>query len=148
MFLIVVRNPWDTVFSILSAWRRSVGLDIGAIDRELDAAWTQWSTQYTSLYLFHQSAPQNSAIVRFEEMLDPAYAEMIFSTIEAVPAKDVRPVLKAAREACIRDDEFARMVRNRMSCYTKRWLQLSQHTRSFYDYPERPAAYAAAGCQA
>jgi len=143
MFLIVVRNPWHTVFSMLSAWRRNVGLDVAAIDRELDAAWNQWNTQYANLSLFHQSAPHNSAIVRFEEMLDPAFAEAIFSTLGTDTAPDVRPVLKAPREACIRNDEFAALVRERMHCHAQRWLHLSHRTRAFYDYEESPAAYTA-----
>jgi hypothetical protein len=137
-FLIVVRNPWDTVFSMFSTWWRHLGANIESVDRELGAAWTQWSRQYANLFVFHRTAPQNSAIVRFEDMLDPAYAGTIFAAVGAEPETDIRPVLREPVGACIRDDEFASLVRERMALHSKQLLWISHRTRLLYGYHTPP----------
>jgi Sulfotransferase family len=138
-FLIVVRNPWDTVFSMVSKWFRGrEPLDAAAIDRGLTRLWTQWDRQYRNLFLFHRTAPRNSSIVRFEDILDPLRASELFANVGATCDRDIRPILQAGGDGCIRDDDVARRIRDRQDFRAARLELLSLRTRLLYGYRERP----------
>ena len=142
-FLIVVRNPWETVFSMLSKWWRKRGeIDAGAIDAALSRAWTRWDHQYSNLFLFQRTAPHNSLILRFEDVLDPVVAGALFARIGANPAGDILPILRAGGDGCVRDDDTARRIRERMSFAAARLAHLSRRTRLLYGYESPPSGWA------
>jgi hypothetical protein len=134
-FLIIVRNPFDTLFSVMLAWFRTLETNEGRVDLVLRWFMRQWSRKYEQLFLFHHST-RRSLIVKYEDLIETRDVTAIESFLQVPAPFPCGPVFDAVRGAAVKDDDFARLVRRHMDATHEELARISRRTRLLYGYDE------------
>ncbi len=135
-FIILVRNPVDTIFSYLSSWQRCADTHISAVDEALKEAASRWTVQYERLFLFHHSAGGRSCIVKYEQLHDHGTYAALAGFLGATKPFDYEGALGTVNDACEKHDEFASIIRERVRVHGRYLNHLTAATRALYSYCE------------
>ncbi|HWB86509.1 MAG TPA: sulfotransferase [Bryobacteraceae bacterium] len=135
-FLVIVRHPVDTVFSVLAAWHRDSAVTPVLLDRALFESTRRWARQYERLFLFHHSAQGRSLIIKYEDLIAARCLDELWTFLEAPQPASCRRVLESVKDACPKNDEFAHLIRARMGTYWKDLNAITHQARRLYGYSE------------
>jgi len=90
-FIVLLRNPVDTIVSGLLAWHQGGQQEVQQI---IDNKITAWVKKYTYQLQEAEKYPDDSLIIRYEDLIDKpqTYMNQVFELIETKPVADVSPV--------------------------------------------------------
>lgn len=135
-FLILIRNPADTVFSSISSWSRQSVFSPQYIDTELRKFATTWAAQYKHLYLFHQVVGELSRVIRFEDLVHPENLASLWRFLGVSDTEGGQDVLTRVVDSCIKTDNFAKMIRARMERHAVDLERVTFEARRLYGYAD------------
>ena len=133
-FVVVVREPMATVFSMLASWHRDLRVGGSAIDETLLSVTGGWRDQYDNLKRFQESSPASCLICRFEDLKTPALLQRLTSFLnvaEPFSSADLNP---RNLDACEKNDQLAKQIRERMKALQGRLEEMTSATQQRYGY--------------
>jgi len=140
-FIILVREPYATVFSMLSAWRyvermSQSALDRLDIDKQIISLTRLWARSYAHLFRFLSAYPSESLLIRFEDLHNPITYESLSQFLET-STFDYASHLSIVKNAAIKSDETATYLRERITCLKPLIDRITRETRISFDYLEK-----------
>ena len=134
-FLILVRNPVDTVFSMLSTWCREIGNNIREMDREILSTARHWARLYERLFLLLHTTNGYTRIIRYEDFSQNEF-DKLTEFLNTKGRFDYEKAASVNNEPSVKDDEFSDLIRVRSSFHYRRLNQITEQTRSLYGYTQ------------
>jgi len=133
-FLIIIRNPMQTILSKLLSWYRGFGRNPYVVDIEIRKLAKIWTEQYANLFLFHHYCKGLSRIVRYEDLIVPSNLPDLWSFIGSPEPSSCREVLKKVTGACCKDGEFASFIGSRLDFAKEEIHQITLPVCALYGY--------------
>lgn len=135
-FVIMVRNPADTAFSMMSSWHRDLGLNVRLIDCELVKLAHWWSTLYRNLASFSRVVGSQCHIIRFEDLLTSTEATVrdLWLFLGVTDPPELTAMLVAPKNRAPRTDRFANAIRARIDRSSSDLARITYEARRLYDY--------------
>lgn len=138
--LVLVRDAFPTIRSVVTAWYRNRGLNAYRIDEMIRKTARRWTRLYERMYLFHHTDPSSSLIVRYEDLGLPAARAGIEEFLETQSPLDWDGVMNLQLGGSIRGDEFGALVDERLRCLERELTQIVAQVRTLYGYTDDPAS--------
>jgi len=133
-FLITIRNPRDTIFSMVASWHRDYGLNGPLVDRQLVRRARLWSAQYKNLYCFHRISMECSKIISFERLVRHEESSGLWSFLGADEPEGSCKAINFVKDQCKKSDSFGKLIDSRMRILGEQLAEVTHETRMLYGY--------------
>jgi hypothetical protein len=132
-FIIVVRHPADTVFSMAASWHRDLDRRASELDEKLMSLVSGWREQYESYLKLQKIAPESCFCCHYEDVGAPGFRRRLEGFLEV---RDPFPELHLQhQDACERQDHFAKLIRDRMQIIRPSLEEIATPMQLKYGYP-------------
>jgi len=140
-FVILTRDPWETVFSMIAHWvltPPAEALSAAQLDEEILSRSTSWNGQYLQLSLFAEAHARQCTSIRYEELDRPATYEGLAEFLEA-SRFDYRTHLERVHGAANKAGDAVARLRERMELLRPRVEEITRPAALRYGYAGRTA---------
>jgi len=137
-FVFLVREPYSTLFSMLSAWfyvRTSrYSLIVAQADRQILRLAHLWARTYTYFHTYLHAYPSEATLVRYENLHQPETYELLAHFLDTAAPFDYAPHVAMLKDAAVKDDETAAFIRERINVMRPRIDGVMRQTRLAFGY--------------
>lgn len=137
-FLFLIREPYATLFSMLSAWSygssRRVTASAAETDRQILRLSSLWAQTYSYFHTYLHAYPSAALLVRYENLQKPETYAALARFLDTTAPFDYASHLAMVKDASVKDDEAAAFLRERISLLRPRIDLITSQTRLAFGY--------------
>ena len=137
-FIFLIREPYDTLFSMLSAWSyartRDFTLSASEIDRQILHLSKLWAQTYTYFHTYLHAYPSEAVLLRYENLRRPETYQSLRQFLDTAAPFDYASHVGVVKDASVKDDETAAFLRERLRVLRPRIDLITSQTRLALGY--------------
>jgi hypothetical protein len=137
--IVLIRNPLDTIRSMLLAWYSDERSSTAEIDAQIFKLAEIWTRLYGNLFLFHHQFPAATMLLRYEDLMLPECRPGLTDFLGAGTPLDWEGILQRKLDQSPGDSDFARRALERMEQHRATLARITCQVRALYGYPTQPA---------